>query len=252
MWFDPALPEKKIFLNELNVNNINKKSILLLGNGESLKELYFLKFGEKIIYSDISVKSVSSVKNKFIFGKYEDKIAFHAIDAYSIPLSDESVDIIVGYAFVHHLNNLDSFFREVYRVLKPGGKCLFFDGAYSSVWQNLKFSILRPIVYFSHKRWGISPEDLRATHRGGYHKEEIENLKIKYNFSDMIFIRFGFLSYIFYRGMEKIVGHHQKIENVNKRIVPILFDIDNYFSKRSNIYYNSTMRLVWGFRKHAR
>ncbi len=252
MWLEPSLPERKIFLNELNLSNIGNKYILLLGNGKSLKELYFLKFGAKIIYSDLSAEAVSEVRNKFSWGKFEDKILFHAIDAFNIPLEDESVDIVYGDGFVHHLNDLDSFFREINRVLKGGGKCLFRDGTYSQIWQKLKFSVLRPFVYFSHKKWGISPEDLRATRRGGYSEEEIERIKSKFDFSDMTFVRFGLFSHIFHRGMGKIFGYRRGIGKINKKVIPILFDIDRFFSKRSNFFYKNTMRLVWGFRKRER
>jgi len=251
MWFDPALPARKVFFNELDIKSLRNKCVLLLGNGKSLKELYFLKLGAKVIYTDISVKAVADIKCKFDFDAYEDKIVFHAVDACNIPLSNESIDIVIGYGFVHHLDDPDSFIREVYRVLKQGGECLFRDAAYSSMWQRSKFSFLKPIVNYSHKRWGISPEDKKATHRGGYYKQEVENWRNKYNFSEMTFVRFGLLSYIFRRGSEKLFGYNKFIEAVRKVVVPILFNIDNFIAKRSVSFSNISINLVWGFKKRA-
>lgn len=247
MWFDPFYPDRKIFIKKLG--SIKNKVILLLGNGESVKELYFLKSGNIVIYSDISLNAVQKIKNEFNWGKHQGKIAFHAIDAYNIPLNAEAIDIVIGYDFVHHLDNLDLFFNEIQRILKPGGKCLFLDDAYSSIWQNLKFNIFRPLVEFSHNKWGMSPEDLRATKRGGYHWKEIEEIKLKYNFSGMAFVRFGFLYHIFSRGVGKIFGYHKIVENIKRKFIPVLFCIDNYLQIHSRFYHDNTFLLVWGFKK---
>ena len=249
MWFYPALPARKVFINELDIKSLRNKCILLLGNGKSLKELYFLKLGAKVIYTDISLSAVADIKSKFDFDAYEGKIVFHAVDACNIPLSNESIDIVIGYGFVHHLDDPDSFIRETYRVLKQGGKCLFGDAAYSSIWQSAKFSFLKPVVNYSHKRWGISPEDKKATQRGGYYKQEVENWRNKYNFSEMTFVRFGLLSYIFRRGTEKLFGYNKFIELVREIVIPVLFKIDNFIAKRSPSFYKISIDLVWGFKK---
>jgi len=249
MWFNPIFPARKIFLNELIKTNIKNKSILLLGNGKSLKELYFLVFGAKLIYTDISINVVSNVKNAFDFGKYKNKIVFHAADAYNIPINDESVDIVIGYGFVHHLQDSDSFIKEVHRVIKPNGFCLFKDNAHSRVWQKLKFSILKPLVKYSHAKWGISPEDKKATRRGGYRKDEVEKWRIKHNFSEMIYLRFGVLSYVFRRGAGKIFGYNKLTDTVKMITIPFLFFLDSFLSKISNSFYTLTIELVWGFKK---
>jgi len=252
MWREPSLPEREIFSSELNPSDFADKCILLLGNGTSLKELYFLKSGAKLIYSDLSAEAVSEVRNKYSWGQFEDHIVFHAIDAFNIPLADETVDVVYGEGFVHHLSDLNSFFAEVNRVLKPGGKCLFRDGAYSQFWQTLKFSVLRPLVKLSHRKWGISPEDLRATRRGGYSEEELEEIKNNIEFSNMTYVRFGLFSHLFNRGMGRAFGYGRRVLKINRSVVPVLFNMDRFLSKRSNVFRKNTIRLVWGFEKLER
>lgn len=249
LWLDPTLPARKIFLNEIKKTDIKEKTILLLGNGQSLKELYFLTFGAKLIYTDISLNAVTKVKNTFELEKYNSKIVFHAVNAYNIPISDESVDIIVGYGFAHHLQDTDLFIKEICRVLKPEGKCLFKDNAYSKGWQKIKFTIFKPLVKYSHKKWGISPEDRKATRKGGYSEEEVENWRVKYNFSEKIFLRFGILSYIFRRGVGKTLGYNKFTDALKKITIPFFSRIDNFFSKKSTKIKELTIELIWGFKK---
>jgi ubiquinone/menaquinone biosynthesis C-methylase UbiE len=50
-----------------------------------------------------------------------------ACDASSLPFDDESFDLVLGHAVLHHLPDLDRAFAEFRRVLAPGGT-LFFAG----------------------------------------------------------------------------------------------------------------------------
>jgi ubiquinone/menaquinone biosynthesis C-methylase UbiE len=50
---------------------------------------------------------------------------FNAID-----LPDNSLDFVVGFSSLHHSNDLHQTLSEISRVLKPGGKLVFFDRAH--------------------------------------------------------------------------------------------------------------------------
>jgi ubiquinone/menaquinone biosynthesis C-methylase UbiE len=50
-----------------------------------------------------------------------------ACDAAELPFEDESFDLVLGHAVLHHLPDLDRAFAEFRRVLAPGGT-LFFAG----------------------------------------------------------------------------------------------------------------------------
>ena len=46
-------------------------------------------------------------------------------DAESLPFPDQSFDLVLGHAVLHHLPNLRRGFREFHRVLRPGGRIVF-------------------------------------------------------------------------------------------------------------------------------
>src|SRR3954451_13681574 len=48
-----------------------------------------------------------------------------ACDAAELPFDDDSFDLVLGHAVLHHLPELDRSFAEFGRVLRPGGLILF-------------------------------------------------------------------------------------------------------------------------------
>jgi SAM-dependent methyltransferase len=46
-------------------------------------------------------------------------------DAEALPFEDASFDLVLGHAVLHHLPDLDQAWREIHRVLAPGGIAIF-------------------------------------------------------------------------------------------------------------------------------
>ncbi|MFI4989528.1 MAG: class I SAM-dependent methyltransferase [Solirubrobacterales bacterium] len=47
------------------------------------------------------------------------------VDAERLPFADESFDLVLGHAVLHHIPDLERAFAEFWRVLAPGGTVLF-------------------------------------------------------------------------------------------------------------------------------
>ncbi len=243
-WNDTHWPEGRYILNRLG--DLDGKVVLCLGNGASVKELYFLTLGAKLICSDLSVFGVLAAKSKYKLGSLSDNVTFHAMDALRIPVKDHSLDIVYGYEFVHHLSDLNIFFSEVNRVLKPGGFCVFFDNAYSPLWQIAKKTFLWPFMKFSHLLYRRSPEDIRATYLGGYKESYLQEIASNQGLKNIFFDRLMFFQYIFTRGIGSIFGW--KLPSICYRIPGT---IGRYMDKLiiDHISYlkQNKIGLVWGF-----
>jgi ubiquinone/menaquinone biosynthesis C-methylase UbiE len=70
---------------------------------------------------DISETAISKAQ-----ANYGDRAKFYAGDAHAMPFTDESFDLVVGRAILHHLE-LDLALKEIRRVLRPAGKAIFVE-----------------------------------------------------------------------------------------------------------------------------
>lgn len=55
-----------------------------------------------------------------------DNARFHAMNAEAMSFGDASFDLVFGSGIIHHLN-LENSFGEIARVLRPGGKAVFWE-----------------------------------------------------------------------------------------------------------------------------
>ena len=241
-WADPHWPECCIILNR--IGDLNGKVVLCLGNGASTKEFHFLTLGARVIFSDLSMSGVLAAKSRYNLGALACRAAFHAMDACRIPVRDH---VVYGYAFVHHLPDLDAFLHEVHRTLKAGGLCVFFDNAYSPSWQVAKRTFLWPVMRLSHLLHRKSPADVRATYAGSYKECFLQDLAARHGLSKGFFDCVMFFQYLFTRGVGSIFGW--KLPSACYRIPGTIGrSMNRLLTDRLNFLRRNRIGMVWGFR----
>jgi SAM-dependent methyltransferase len=248
-WTAPGAPwEMQRVWNRLG--DLRGLTVLLLGNGESHAELYMLtKEPRVLIYSDLSPVGLRELRGDGELAR-DGSVLFAAIDALDLPLRDESIDLVYGFAFAHHLPDPERFLAEVARVLRPGGRCVFMDNAYSPIWQWLKLGSLRPLMGLSHRREPRSPEDIRDTMSGGFREERLSEA-IRRVGGEPWFERVAFLYYFWKRASVALFPKVLRVIPRHDLVSTALMRIDRFLSRFRWVRRN-TIRLIWGFDKLSR
>lgn len=97
--------------------NLKGKIVLDLGCGEGKDIKLYEGLGAKHVYGiDSSEFMVSRAKKT---SKIPENIFLGEIE--KIPFKDSFVDVVVGRYSFHYVENFDHAYKEIFRVLKPGG-----------------------------------------------------------------------------------------------------------------------------------
>ena len=248
-WTEPGAPWE---MREVwrRLGELDDRTVLLLGNGESVGELHMLvKRPRTLIYSDLSPVGLRALHRR-VDGAGRDNVVFAAMDALDLPLRDESVDLVYGFAFAHHLPDLERFLGEVARVLRPGGRCVFMDDARSPVWQRLKLVWLRPLMRLSHRREPRSPEDLRETLSGGFREPRLASA-IRRVGGEPWFERVALLYYVWMRAAGTLFPARVRRLRLHELVARACMRADRLLL-RSQWGRRNMIRLIWGFDKPPR
>ena len=105
------------------LGDVRGKTILEYGCGDGENTVILTNRGARIIALDISADLLCLAQKRLEVNNCHD-VELLIGSAHTLPLRDESVDVIFGMAILHHLE-LDFAAREVWRVLKKGGRAIF-------------------------------------------------------------------------------------------------------------------------------
>ncbi|MGI8559429.1 MAG: class I SAM-dependent methyltransferase [Solirubrobacteraceae bacterium] len=104
-----------------------EKRVLLYGCGPANNAHELLEAGAVSIAGiDISEVEIAEAWRQAREGGYADMVEFHAGDAHQTGFPDESFDLIIGTAILHHLD-VPRALLEIRRILVPGGKAVFLE-----------------------------------------------------------------------------------------------------------------------------
>ncbi len=143
------------------------------GGGATIKRLLKHSKGSKVYGIDISRESVAKSK-KNCADMLDKQVFISQGSAEMLPYDNEKFDLVTAVETIYFWPNLSNCFKEVYRVLKPGGQFAIIVEAANkdSVWTN----VVEGMTTYS------TEQILTMLHDAGFSQTESKNKKPMYNF----------------------------------------------------------------------
>ncbi len=110
----------------LATRNCHSKQLLEMGCATGDQSRWWMDAGAHVTGIDISSQAISRASARWTGTRYETRCRYVEMNAESMEFDDHSFNVVVGNGIIHHLE-LDACFREIARVLKPGGTAVFME-----------------------------------------------------------------------------------------------------------------------------
>lgn len=117
------IDKEHLLVNELNLEDLKGRHVLEIGSGAGAHAALMKSYGPFIFAMDIASERVRSTAGNLSRVSQGDGIAIKG-DAEQLPFKDDAFDVVYSSGVLHHAPDTDKCIREVYRVLKPGGKAV--------------------------------------------------------------------------------------------------------------------------------
>lgn len=108
---------------EMPVGDLAGKDVLEIGPGAGAHSALFALRGARMTSVDLTPERVFATAQKFDLLDVPDTFALQG-DAECLPFNDGCFDIVYSNGVLHHTPDTEQAVREVYRVLKPGGRAV--------------------------------------------------------------------------------------------------------------------------------
>jgi SAM-dependent methyltransferase len=108
------------------LGNLSGMRVLEMGCGMGEEAIYFAKLGAHVTAIDVSPVGVEITRNRAAYNGLADRVEARLGPADATGLPDRSFDLVHGLGILHHID-LERGIKEARRLLKPGGKAVFFE-----------------------------------------------------------------------------------------------------------------------------
>lgn len=109
------------------LGDLKGKNVLDFGCGHGWLSVVLAKMGANVSGFDISKEAVRVSSEMAEFNGVANSTHFQVGSAYNSGFPDQSFELIIGQAILHHLSDKKFVAKELNRLLKPGGKAVFFE-----------------------------------------------------------------------------------------------------------------------------
>jgi ubiquinone/menaquinone biosynthesis C-methylase UbiE len=147
-------PIKRV-LGRIRAQGVEQGVALDVGTGPGIFPIAIAENlpGMEFIAVDLSPAMIQQAQANARERGLEDRVHFQVGSAYTLPLKDRSVDLVLCVHTMHHLEEPLVFFNEAARVLKEGGKCVMVD---------LRRDSPKPLALLFDLMWRLMIREKRA------------------------------------------------------------------------------------------
>ncbi|MGD0794878.1 MAG: class I SAM-dependent methyltransferase [Dehalococcoidales bacterium] len=161
------MPEYKYFVRKVLRKGINSGRVLDIGTGSGLLAIELAKVKGchfDIVALDISEDMIRKARENARHAGVSDKITFIVSTAAALPFADDSFDLAISYASLHHWFKPVAVFNEIARVTKETGFVVIRDNKrvyQNPVWKAAIWSVSRFMNRRHRENW---PKALLASY----------------------------------------------------------------------------------------
>ena len=119
-FFSESVRDKAFSLTSIKPGDL----VADIGAGTGFITEGLIKKDIKIIAIDLSMEMLRQMESKF---RNHTNIDYRPGDAYDLPVQSNMVDFAFANMYLHHIENPLKAIKEIYRILKPGGKLIISD-----------------------------------------------------------------------------------------------------------------------------
>ncbi|WP_298556285.1 class I SAM-dependent methyltransferase [uncultured Algibacter sp.] len=228
-------------------DTVKGKKIMELGCGNCANVAVLAALGAQVVANDISDYSGDIIEALNLNYKFEYDITFLKGDFTGHDLSKQSLDMVIGKAFLHHLtleHELEVV-KKISQVLKPDGEVRFFEPAINSTFlDTLRWAVPmddRPSKLFNpraFKKW----EDLDPHPHRDNSSKHFKSLGQQF-FSNVEIIPLGVFER-FYRILPFSTKTLRKYRRVALRLEKYMPKFIQYFGARSQTIIYKTPKVI--------
>jgi arsenite methyltransferase len=125
--FDPDGYEYQARAVDQEIAKLGARTVLEMGSGAGYNALRVARQNPDVEVKgiDITPRHIDAARKA---AEHQRNVTFVSGDFHSLPLEDASQDLVFAVETLCHATDMAEVLREMYRVLKPGGHAIVFDG----------------------------------------------------------------------------------------------------------------------------